>query len=71
MSTLTKYVVAEGVRGGVTEETESYEFDSYADAKTYAQLYNLAVIEYEYEFSDSSLVDDFRPEAEDDGEDVL
>jgi hypothetical protein len=62
MATITQYVNVGGARGGMAEEFDSWTSFDYTEACDRAREYSLAVVAYEYEFSDSSLVADYRPE---------
>lgn len=62
MSVIERYLLedAEG-------NTEEFIFDSYIEARDEARDRGMRVICYEYEFSDSSMLDDFTKKEDDEG----
>jgi len=42
-------------------EYESWTTQNFTEAQEYAKQYGYAIIELEYEYSDSSLIEDYRP----------
>lgn len=56
MATITRYVVTDNP----DEWGDAPTYDKYREARDEASRRNACVIELEYEYSDSSLVDDFR-----------
>lgn len=64
MPSILRYVVT----STPDEGGEGYEYDDYDEAKSAAAEQGACVIEHTYEWSESEMVDDFRPGKEDDEE---
>ena len=61
MSTVTLYSFTSGTHGGPDDGGDTFTTFDYTEARDRAKRYEMGVIANEYEFSDSELVDDFRP----------
>lgn len=66
MATVTLYTFEGGARGSRGDDGDTYSTFDYEEAKARARQYGLAVVANEYEWSDSELLEDFRPAAADD-----
>ena len=58
---MTLYAFASGSQGDQTDETDTFTTFDYQEAMDRARKYHMALIAHEYEWSDSELLEDFRP----------
>ena len=59
MSTISVYAFL--AEGSGDYEYESWTTQVFSEAQEYAKQYSYAIIELEYEYSDSTLIEDYRP----------